>query len=126
MAAPYTAAPVLSAVGVVYEVDGARLLDGVSLCARQGEFVGLVGPNGAGKTTLLRAVSGVLRRSAGSVALEGRDLDSLSAGEVARTVAHVPQDPGRHPPASPLSTSCSWAATPTWDDSKSRVPKTSG
>ena len=93
MAAPYTAAPVLSAVGVVYEVDGARLLDGVSLCARQGEFVGLVGPNGAGKTTLLRTVSGVLRRSAGSVALEGRDLDSLSAGEVARTVAHVPQDP---------------------------------
>ena len=53
--------------------------------------MGLVGPNGAGKSTLLRAISGLLRRCEGSVALQGRDLSSMSAREIARVLAVVPQ-----------------------------------
>jgi iron complex transport system ATP-binding protein len=86
---PETAA--LSARDIVYEVDGARLLDCVSLQARRGELLGLIGPNGAGKTTLLRTVSGLLRRTEGSVTLTGRDLDDMRPAEVARVIAHVAQ-----------------------------------
>jgi iron complex transport system ATP-binding protein len=80
-------------VDLAYEVDGARLLDRVSLWAERGEFVGVIGPNGAGKTTLLRTISGLLRRTAGAVAMGGRPLDSMSAREVAKLVAQVPQLP---------------------------------
>ena len=84
----------LTARDIVYEVDGARLLDRVSLQARRGEFLGLIGPNGAGKTTLLRTISGLLRRTQGTVTLAGRDLDDMRPGEVARVIAHVAQGQG--------------------------------
>lgn len=81
----------LEARDLMYQVAPARILDGVSLHAGRGEFVGLIGPNGAGKSTLLRAVSGLLRTDAGEVALEGRDLTAMSAKEVATVLAQVPQ-----------------------------------
>jgi zinc transport system ATP-binding protein len=43
------------------------VIDTVSFCVHEGEFVGLIGPNGSGKTTLLRTVLGLLRPSAGKV-----------------------------------------------------------
>lgn len=46
----------LEATGLAYEVNGYRILDGVSLTADRGDLVGVIGPNGAGKTTLLRLV----------------------------------------------------------------------
>ena len=81
----------LVARDLTYQVEAARLLDRVSLSAERGEFVGLVGPNGAGKTTLLRTVSGLLRGNEGSVWLEGQDIAQLTAKEVARVLALVPQ-----------------------------------
>lgn len=54
-------------------------LHGIDLRVGQGELVALVGANGAGKTTLLRAVSGLIRASAGSVTLFGREIGRDSA-----------------------------------------------
>ncbi len=59
-------------------------VDGVSLEVRPGEVVGLIGPNGAGKTTLIDAVTGFVRVSGGSIALEGRRVDRLNATKRAR------------------------------------------
>lgn len=81
----------LAAREVLVQADAARILDGVSVSVGAGEFLGLIGPNGAGKSTLLRAMSGVLRRRAGTVTLEGRDLDAMGPGEVARVLALAPQ-----------------------------------
>jgi branched-chain amino acid transport system ATP-binding protein len=50
------------------------IVDGVSLDVGRGEFVTLIGPNGAGKTTLFNLLSGLYRPSAGSIALDGRDV----------------------------------------------------
>jgi len=48
-------------------------VDGVSLTVERGEVFGYLGPNGAGKTTSLRMMLGLIRPSAGSVRLFGRD-----------------------------------------------------
>jgi zinc/manganese transport system ATP-binding protein len=47
------------------------VLDDVSFAVRASEFVGVLGPNGAGKTTLMRALLGLLRPSAGTIAVLG-------------------------------------------------------
>ena len=45
-------------------------VDGVTLGLRAGDIGVLIGPSGCGKTTLLRAVAGLERVSAGSIAIE--------------------------------------------------------
>ncbi len=59
--------------------DGApvRVLDGLHLAVRPGEFIGLIGPNGAGKTTLLLIMAGLAPRLtkgrlSGTVRVQGR------------------------------------------------------
>ncbi|WP_313692243.1 heme ABC transporter ATP-binding protein [Halorarum halobium] len=77
---------------VSVELGGERVLSSVSLSAESGELVGLVGPNGAGKTTLLSTLNGTLSPESGGVEINGTDVATLSAREVARRVATVPQD----------------------------------
>ncbi len=69
------------------------IFHGLRLEARAGELVGIVGPNGAGKSTLIRLISGVLKPSAGRIAVSGTDLSTLSAAQRARLVSVVPQNP---------------------------------
>lgn len=72
-----------------------QALRGISLEVRRGQIVTLLGSNGAGKTTTLKTISGLVRATAGRVELEGRDITSLPAHEIARIgVVHVPE--GRH------------------------------
>jgi iron complex transport system ATP-binding protein len=68
-------------------------LRGVDLDVAAGEVVGLVGPNGGGKTTLLKAVTRGVASKAGEIRIDGEDVTRLSAREVARRVAVVPQSP---------------------------------
>jgi len=70
-------------------------LHGVSVSVSQGEIVTIIGANGAGKSTLLRTICGVLRPSAGQMALMGQDVTRHSSPEMIRLgVALVPE--GRH------------------------------
>jgi branched-chain amino acid transport system ATP-binding protein len=71
---------------------GSAVLRGVDLTVDQGRAVALLGRNGVGKSTLLSAVMGLLRPTAGSVRLQGRELAGRPANLVARAgVALVPQ-----------------------------------
>ena len=56
---------------------GNRVLEGVDLSFRPG-FNGLIGPNGAGKTTVFNVLSGYVKPTAGTVRLQGTDLDGMS------------------------------------------------
>jgi NitT/TauT family transport system ATP-binding protein len=58
--------------GVEQSFGGVRVLAGVDLEVRRGEFVAVVGPSGCGKTTLLNLCSGWLRPTAGVVTRPGR------------------------------------------------------
>ncbi len=54
-----------------------RALDGVSLALRRGDFVSLVGPSGSGKSSLLAVAATLVRPTAGSVVVAGRDAGAL-------------------------------------------------
>ena len=84
-------APVLAAEGVGFRVEGATLVDGVSLEVFGGEILGVVGPNGAGKTSLLRVLAGEVPPSTGRVFLGGVPLASLRPLDLARRRALLPQ-----------------------------------
>ena len=58
-----------------------RAVDGVSLTVAPGETIVLYGPSGSGKTTLLLMIAALLRPTAGSVLIAGRDLAMLSDRE---------------------------------------------
>ena len=57
-----------------------------------GEAVGLLGANGAGKSTTLRAISGLVKLSAGKVTFDGVDIASLPPHRIPELgIAHVPE-----------------------------------
>jgi len=53
---------------------GKRANDGISLSVAEGTVYGLLGHNGAGKTTLVNQVIGLLKPTAGSIAIDGHDV----------------------------------------------------
>ena len=69
------------------------VLDGLDLVVPDGSFTVLVGPNACGKSTLLRGLARMLRPRAGSVLLDGAEVSSLPAKEVARRLGLLPQGP---------------------------------
>jgi iron complex transport system ATP-binding protein len=72
--------------------DGARpVLTGLDLEIRAGETVALLGANGSGKTTLLGVMAGTIAVTGGSVKLLGAPIGARSRGEIARSVAVLPQ-----------------------------------
>jgi branched-chain amino acid transport system ATP-binding protein len=71
---------------------GSEVLHSISLNVQEGEAVVILGPNGHGKTTLLRAISGLIRPTAGTVEFDGKIISALPAEQiVAAGVTHIPQ-----------------------------------
>jgi branched-chain amino acid transport system ATP-binding protein len=69
-----------------------QVLRGLSFDVAAGEVLCLFGRNGAGKTTALKAIMGLVRPRAGTIALDGVELTALPAYAVPRQgVAYVPQ-----------------------------------
>jgi putative ABC transport system ATP-binding protein len=78
-------APAVRCCGVTKEFgegpDRVRALRGVDLDLHIGQMTLLVGPSGCGKTTLLSVVAGILEPTAGTVAVLGQSLGTLSDRE---------------------------------------------
>jgi branched-chain amino acid transport system ATP-binding protein len=83
---------VLALAGVSAGYGALPAITGVSLAVGEGEAVGLLGANGAGKSTTLRAISGLVRPSAGHIAFLGEDISHLPPYKItALGIAHVPE-----------------------------------
>jgi len=78
--------PALVACDLGVTLGDRRVLDGVSLSIRTGEFVCLVGPNGGGKTTFLKVALGLLAPDAGSMQVLGGSPDRAR-----RRIGYLPQ-----------------------------------
>lgn len=77
-------------VGV--SIDGAAIIQDVTLSIPSGRFVGVVGPNGSGKSTLLRCLYRALNPSAGVVRVDQVDNRAVSMRANALQVAALTQD----------------------------------
>jgi putative ABC transport system ATP-binding protein len=68
-------------------------VDGISLSVAEGEFLALLGASGSGKSTLLNLMAGLDRPSVGAIVAHGRDLATMSRGDLAahrnRTIGMV-------------------------------------
>lgn len=68
------------------------ILQDVSIEIGKGEVVTIIGANGAGKTTLLRAISGLVKPSAGSIEFDGQEIAGASPADiVGRGLIMVPE-----------------------------------
>ncbi len=68
-----------------------RILSDISLSIESGRILCLLGPNGVGKTTLFKSMLGFLKLKAGSVLVDGENIDAWSIKKIARTIGYVPQ-----------------------------------
>ena len=78
--------------GVAFAYPGGpRVLDGIDLDVKPGEFVAIVGPSGSGKSTLLRLLLGFERPTEGAVRYDGRDLVAIDVPWLRRRMGTVLQ-----------------------------------
>jgi len=61
--------------GLAKAFRGKTAVDGISFRVARGRFFGFLGPNGAGKSTTIKMLTGLLRPTAGTAAVEGVRLD---------------------------------------------------
>lgn len=67
-----------------------RAVDDLSFSISKGEIIGLLGPNGAGKTTTMRMLTGFLNPSAGTIRIDGLEIEKYPA-EVKNRIGYLPE-----------------------------------
>jgi lipopolysaccharide export system ATP-binding protein len=83
----------LAAMNLEKSYRNKKVVKGVSVSLSSGEVVGLLGPNGAGKTTTFYMISGLIRPSAGSIQLNGKDITRWPIHRRARAgIGYLPQE----------------------------------
>ena len=84
---------VLNARDLTLKYDQRCVVDGLSIEIPEGKVTMIVGGNACGKSTLLRGLSRLLKPAGGVVTLDGKDIHSRPARELARTLGLLPQHP---------------------------------
>ena len=73
--------------------NGTRAVAGIDFDVPREEFFGFLGPNGAGKTTTMKILATLLRKTSGTVAVAGYDVDADSKA-VRRSIGFAMQEVG--------------------------------
>jgi len=80
------------ALEIGYDTAEELVIDGESLAAAPGQVTALVGPNGSGKSTLLKGLADQLTPEAGTVLLDGDDVQGMDAKALARRLGLLTQE----------------------------------
>ncbi len=70
-----------------------RAVDGISFYVKRGEIFGFLGPNGAGKSTTIKIITTLLVKTAGTVYVDGLNLDAQPA-RIREIIGYAAQDIG--------------------------------
>ncbi|MGC8594953.1 MAG: ATP-binding cassette domain-containing protein [Candidatus Kryptoniota bacterium] len=68
--------PIIEAVDLTKKFGNFTAVDKITFSIEEGNVVGFIGANGAGKTTTIKMMCGLVRPTAGSVRVDGRDVGS--------------------------------------------------
>lgn len=77
----------------VFSYGEREILKGITQSVQTGDFIAVLGRNGAGKTTMVKHLNGLLKPTAGCVAVCGKDTKSSSVADLAHHTAYVFQNP---------------------------------
>ena len=83
----------LSVEGLSLGYGDHAVIHGIDLSVLPGKITGILGANACGKSTLLKSMSRLLKPTAGTVLLDGKDVHSMPAKTLARTLGLLPQSP---------------------------------
>ncbi|MFK7858379.1 MAG: ABC transporter ATP-binding protein [Granulosicoccus sp.] len=72
-----------------------KVIHGIDLAIKEGEFIVFVGPSGCGKSTLLRLIAGLEQLSSGDIMMDGKVMNAIPASE--RNLAMVFQSYALYP-----------------------------
>ena len=81
---------------------GQPAVDGLSMSIAKGSVTVFVGPSGCGKTTSLRMINRMVEPTSGTITVDGRDVTSVPAAELRRSMGYVMQSAGLLPHRSVL------------------------
>ena len=73
--------PLLEVQGISKSFPGVRALQDVQFRLDAGEVLVLVGENGAGKSTLMKILSGIYEKDAGTIRIDGREVEIAGPAE---------------------------------------------
>lgn len=76
--------PLVSIRGLRFSRGNRVIFDGVDIDIPRGKITAIMGPSGTGKTTLLKLIGGQLRPAAGTIEVDGEDINRLSNRELYR------------------------------------------
>ena len=76
------AEPLLKVNDLVIHYGAIQALRGISFEVAEGEIITLIGSNGAGKSTTLNAISHIIRKTAGKVFFDGKDISALPPDKI--------------------------------------------
>ncbi len=82
----------LNVENLSYQVDKIKILQGLELNIKKGEFVGIIGPNGSGKSTCLKNIYRVLKPTQGAIYINSKNIAQQSNKEIAQELAVVSQE----------------------------------
>ena len=74
-----------------------RAVDDISLRVQTGELCVLVGTSGCGKSTTLRMINRLIAHSAGSIRIDGRDIEQIDPQQLRRGIGYAIQNTGLFP-----------------------------
>jgi branched-chain amino acid transport system ATP-binding protein len=82
----------LKVSGLTVHYGAIQALKGISFEVAQGEIITLIGSNGAGKSTTLHGISNIIKKTAGTVSFDGRDITAVPPDRiVASGLVQVPE-----------------------------------
>ena len=89
--------PAISYSHVSKNFGSLKAVDDVSLDIAEGEFLAIVGGSGSGKTTLLRLANRLIEADAGTITVEGEDVQAVDPVALRRRIGYVFQSGGLFP-----------------------------
>ena len=81
----------IETVGLTKYYGKARGIIDLNLTVEEGEFFGFIGPNGAGKSTTIRTLLGLVKSSAGSAKIFGKDI-AADKENILADVGYLPSE----------------------------------